>query len=386
METRINKDGSKRFRETVTYGSRRVKSPFFARKSDAKTWKAQELTKRDNARIYGVELSEVKKVKLEDYCIDWLEGRIKNQRSQSTYYEYSRMIQKKLLPILENKYLQNINKEDGHRFIRELQKRGHNPRGVNKILSLFKQIMKEAEKDNLIIKSPLINVQNLKEIARTPTYWTKEDINRFLLAVRDHYSYEFYFTALNTGMRRGELCGLKWDKIDFVRSMIEVSRIRDRYGLRETTKSGKTRFVPMNTQLRDTLLQLSHRRINDYVFIKECGQPMAAQHAYREFNKLQKESGVSTKIRVHDLRHTFASHFMMNGGNPYDLQKILGHHDFKMTQIYAHLSPEHLARTTEILNFQVTPKELCPRLTPDEVLLFDQKLSETKQKEVKLGI
>ena len=133
-------------------------------------------------------------------------------------------------------------------------------------------------------------------------------------------------------MRRGELAGLLWDKVDFNRSMIEISRIRDRYGHRETTKNGKTRFVPMNSQLRATLLRLSHSRQNEYVFIRPDGAPISSHHAYRDFNTLQEKAGV-TKIRVRDLRHTFASHFMMNGGNLYSLQKILGHYNFSMTQI-----------------------------------------------------
>ena len=55
--------------------------------------------------------------------------------------------------------------------------------------------------------------------------------------------------------------------------------------------------------------------------------------------------------RFHDLRHTFASHFMMNGGNIYDLQKILGHTSLEMTQRYAHLAPEHLVQAANIVSF-----------------------------------
>ena len=66
---------------------------------------------------------------------------------------------------------------------------------------------------------------------------------------------------------------------------------------------------------------------------------------------MQKKAKITTKICFHDLRHCFASHFMMNGGNLYDLQKVLGHTKTEMTQIYAHLSPEHLSGVTRIINF-----------------------------------
>ena len=81
------------------------------------------------------------------------------------------------------------------------------------------------------------------------------------------------------------------------------------------------------------------------------GSPIEMQHLYRDFAKFQKKSGNLKQIRFHDLRHTFASHFMMNGGNLYDLQKVLGHSEYEMTQIYAHLSPEHLAKATQIVSF-----------------------------------
>lgn len=379
MEIRTNKDGTKRYRETVTIANRRAKSPFFKKKTDAKNWKAGEMAKREKAKLFGAEYFETPKIKLLNYSNDWLESRIRDQRSISTFTEYKRMITTKIVPIVSDKYLDQINQDDGYKLIRELQKLGHNPRGVNKILALFKQIIKEAEKDELLQKNPLKNVVNLKEIKRVPTYWSSQEINSFLVAVKGHYAYEFYFTALNTGMRRGELAGLLWDKVDFQRSMIEISRIRDRYGLRDTTKSGKTRFVPMNSQLKETLLRLFQRRQNEYVFIRPDGDPVSSHHAYRNFNSLQKKTGVS-KIRIHDLRHTFASHFMMNGGNLYDLQKILGHYNFSMTQIYAHLSPDHLSKTTEILNFEVVETNKCPEVTPDGISPLPSLASENSGK------
>ena len=67
---------------------------------------------------------------------------------------------------------------------------------------------------------------------------------------------------------------------------------------------------------------------------------------------------IEKKIRFHDLRHTYASQFMMNGGNLYDLQKILGHTDSKMTQRYAHLAPEHLVHVANIVSFNSSALEI----------------------------
>jgi site-specific recombinase XerD len=257
----------------------------------------------------------------------------------------------KILPVIGNKLLTEIKAEDGHKLINSLQDHGHNSKGTNKIFLLFKQILKEAEKDGIIFKNPLTHVAPLKEVQRSPTYWSLNDINKFLRTIRVHHCYELYVTALNTGLRRGELCGLKWDKVHFDKSLIEVSRMRTRDGLTETTKSKVFRFVPMNETVKAILLELHKRRSNVFLFLNTKNEPISVHHCYRDFKKLQADAQIEKTIRFHDLRHTFASQFMMHGGNLYDLQKILGHSDSKMTQIYAHLSPEHLSKTTDIISF-----------------------------------
>ena len=74
-----------------------------------------------------------------------------------------------------------------------------------------------------------------------------------------------------------------------------------------------------------------------------------AEKYSKEFKHCCKTIGIDR--RFHDLRHTFASHFMMNGGNIYDLQKMLGHSSLEMTQRYAHLAPEHLVAASNVVNF-----------------------------------
>jgi site-specific recombinase XerD len=73
-------------------------------------------------------------------------------------------------------------------------------------------------------------------------------------------------------------------------------------------------------------------------------------HIYRRFHKAQAKAGLTNRIRFHDLRHSFASNFMMNGGNVFDLQKILGHTDIKMTMRYAHFTPDHLQTSIKYMN------------------------------------
>jgi site-specific recombinase XerD len=108
----------------------------------------------------------------------------------------------------------------------------------------------------------------------------------------------------------------------------------------------------MNMIVRQHLLDLKAKsNRSDLVFSNSDGSNFDVNHLYRDFRNFTKKAKVPTQYRFHDIRHTFASHFMMNGGNIYDLQKILGHTSLDMTQRYAHLAPEHLVLAANIVRF-----------------------------------
>jgi len=171
-----------------------------------------------------------------------------------------------------------------------------------------------------------------------------------------------YLLAINTGMRRGELCGLKWAQVNFHTGLIEVIGNLTRFGL-GATKTNLIRYIPMNLRVRQYLLLALKSRKSEFVLSGEDNRPYDTNHVYRNFADACKRAGVR-QIRFHDLRHTFASQFMMKGGNIYDLQNILGHTSLNMTQRYAHLSPAYLAGKTEILNFGGAPESATESESP----------------------
>ncbi len=162
--------------------------------------------------------------------------------------------------------------------------------------------------------------------------------------------------ALHTGTRKGEILGLCWDRVDFKKNLLTVSRTMDRFGLKDTTKTHKKRFVPIFGELRKILERLfKEQRHSEFVFTKKCGQLFDYNHVYRDFRKCQDLANITKKIKFHDLRHVFASQFMENGGSLFALQKILGHTDPKMTsQRYAHFSLSHMQDTLEFMDLGVS--------------------------------
>ena len=379
MET-ISSKNTTSYRETVYIDGIRHRSPTFNRKTDAKNWKNDLLSKREKSKALGEDFRIVKKETFDAFSNRWLEEKIKPQRAKSTYASYSGIVRLHFSNRFGKIFLNEMTVDLVNQFVQSLQQSGHNAKGINNILQVLKSIYLAAKRQKIIRENPIQDYPMMTLVELPPIFWNEIEIRQFLLSAIEHYLYAVYVVALNTGMRRGEIGGLAWDMVDFQRNMIQVSRIRDRYGLRSTTKSGTARHVPMNPVVRAILLDLSHKRTEatvhldvderlvHLVFSNSKNGPISIKHLYRDFKRMQKKAKISREICFHDLRHCFASHFMMNGGNLYDLQKVLGHTKSEMTQIYAHLSPEHLSKVTHILSFGKMDSEKVAQIQPNGIL------------------
>ncbi len=159
-------------------------------------------------------------------------------------------------------------------------------------------------------------------------------------------------TALHTGMRKGEILSLRWDQINWEK----------RHALLTDTKNAEPRRVPIDQILLHELAE--HRQRLDkselvFPSYDRDGNVVALKDVKVAFGKVLKDASIAN-FRFHDLRHTFASHYMMSGGNLYTLAKILGHKDIKMTQRYADLSPDFIDRERERMDTIWTPRPNVP--------------------------
>lgn len=189
--------------------------------------------------------------------------------------------------------------------------------------------------------------------AKLGVFWIQPEIKKFLSAptITEDQLFPLYVVAIHTGMRLAELCRLCWDRIDFNQNQLHVTRTRDKTGVKDSTKTKLGRIIPMANSVRELLLYVYKRRSDsDYVFIGAKGGEISYGHIYRQFREAQLNAGMKNRIRFHDMRHTFASNYMMNGGNVFDLQKLLGHTKIEMTMRYAHISPNHLQGSLRFMN------------------------------------
>jgi len=154
----------------------------------------------------------------------------------------------------------------------------------------------------------------------------------------------FLRLALNTGCRKGELLGLEWRRVDLKENLFFLEG--------KNTKNGKRRSIPLNREAREALLGLARYRAekcpnSPWVFVHPNGNRL--QELDTAFKWLLRHVGI-TDFRIHDLRHTCASWLVSSGVQLYAVRDLLGHSTIKMTERYAHLSPENVRAAVSVLD------------------------------------
>jgi integrase len=345
MEKKKINDGTVRYRESYYVGSKRKAGPWFRKISDAKTWKNRIETTRLTRLAQGEHYVEVQHILFKDYANHWMNTYVKTSCVHRTFEGYESVLRAHLIPRFGETLLRDITEEDGLMLIQKL-KETHKARGIQNIWQVLRAILIKAYKERLIPVNPLMNVKLPRPDLKLHKFWVQNEITKYLTAPSTEESliYHISAVAIQTGLRLAELCGLCWDRVDFRRNLIHVTRTRDKTGVKDSTKNKLSRIIPMTAMVRALLTELFDQRDPDcdFVFLGKKGGPIPYGHIYRQFGIAQADANIKNKIRFHDLRHTFASNYMMSGGNVFDLQKLLGHTKIEMTMVYAHLSPNHL--------------------------------------------
>jgi len=183
--------------------------------------------------------------------------------------------------------------------------------------------------------SPLKGMKGLKEAPGRLRYLAPEETAKLLTACHTPlYLRPIVELAMHTGMRRSEILALRWSQVDVRRRTITLSH----------TKNNERRVIPINDTVAAVLKSWPRAVGTDEVFPGLNG-PMVTRAFWRACRK----AGVSN-LRLHDLRHTFASYLAMGGYNLRTIQQLLGHKDLRMTSRYSHLSADHLQQAVKSLD------------------------------------
>ncbi len=241
-------------------------------------------------------------------------------------------------------------------------KLGRKPATVNKELAILKHMLHKATEWGMVSEEAVkgaLKVKLLAENNRRLRFLSKEECRKLIEACihldregkdgkklpKVSHLKPMVVTALNTGMRRGEIFGLTWDRVDLKHGFL----------LLDTSKNGERREIPINATLRAQFEELALRNVDGhrFVFHEKDGQPFGS--VKRSF-KSACDAAKIKDFHFHDLRHTFASQLVMAGVDITTVKELLGHKDIKMTLRYAHLAPSHKVKALEVLDQTIGQK------------------------------
>ena len=234
-------------------------------------------------------------------------------------------------PFLIEKYKQE--RKDTVRVSKKRKIKKHpSNAAINRELALLKHLFSLAIKWGFADTNPVKEVKFLKE--ETKERILSADEIYLLLQESNEILRPIIITALNTGMRLGEILSLKWNQVNFDADFIQV----------EHSKSGKMRKIPMNSLLIKTLQNVK-RNDREYVFMRNGTTIKSIRTSWE---KALKRAGIQ-HCRFHDLRHTFATYALYYGADLVSIRDILGHSDIRMTSRYAHSSEDMKKKAVEPL-------------------------------------
>lgn len=199
------------------------------------------------------------------------------------------------------------------------------PATINKEVMCLRTMYNKAIQWGRLKENPTKTVQMFKANNQIVRFLTREEIKKLLEVCRP-YMRDIVTFAINTGLRRGEILGLKWEDVDLERNIIHV----------RNTKNGEDRKLPINSTVQVLLRPL--KKPSGRVFLSPGGREL--EDVKKGFKAALQKAGI-LRFRFHDLRHTFASHLVMAGVDIMTVRDLLGHKSLEMTLRYAHLSPNH---------------------------------------------
>lgn len=285
------------------------------------------------------EQSKVTPITLKDFSFEYRKNSELTLRPKTC--KKLKTIFNRLEEFLGNPQLSSITSNQIKSFIRE--KGSKSSYTAQNYLAYLRSAFNKAVNDNFIIENPCLSIENFKLPEKQPLFFSIEDFQIFLNVVDKEDLRDLFIFAVHTGLRQMELITLKWNQINFKERRLILDNQSN------ITKSKKVRSQPLNIMALQILNKRKLISENDCVFTLD-NNIISQDRITKTFKKYVIKSKLNTKLKFHSLRHTFASWLVQRGVSIYEVSKLLGHSDIKVTEIYAHLKPENLRNAVELLN------------------------------------
>jgi integrase len=350
--TRHKKSGLYMARYTIqTPTGPKRKTIYGKKREDVADKLAKALADRADGIVYDDENMTVG-----EFLNRWLKDCVRGTVRPSTFYRDSCLVRVHMKPALGHVKLKKLTALDVQGFYRDRLDTGLSASTVNKIHTVLHKALAQAVRWSLIPR-------NVTEVVKAPTPTPKEmrplsaqEARKLLEAAKDDRLETLYVLAVTTGMRQGELLGLKWSDVDLENASVSIRRTLTRDGGRVAIGEPKTkksrRTIRLTPQAVEALRRHLTRQMEDierlgdlyrdhgFVFTTDAGGLINPSNLrQRSLAPLLKKAGLP-HIRFHDLRHTCATLLLLKGVHPKFVQELLGHATIAITlDTYSHVLP-----------------------------------------------
>ncbi len=345
IEKRTDKNGNLTYRVKVRLKGYPVQSASFDRLTDARKWAASTESAIREGRHFPSNVT--KRKTLEDAIERYLNGitnpskhfdghnrlHLERWRDEIGYLTLSEVTSDKIAEIRD-------------KLLTETTPRGarRSPSTVNRYLSSLSPVFTLAVNEwGWMDDTPLRKLKKPKESRGRVRFLDDDERSRLLQACQDSQNEILYLCvilALSTGMRQGELMGLKWVDVD----------LKSGYAILHETKNGERRRVPLTGHALELLKQHAKiRRLDSPLLFPSTTDPLKPIELKKPWQTALKRAGIDN-FRWHDLRHCTASYLAMNGASLAEIAEVLGHKTLQMVKRYSHLSDGHVSSVVESMN------------------------------------
>jgi integrase len=317
---------------------------------------AEKLTKAMADRNGGL-IFDVGNLTVGEYLDSWLSDSVRGTVRPSTFERHEGIIRLHIKPSLGRVWLKKFTPAHVRGLHREKLDAGLAPATVGKIHSTLHKALSQAVSDGIVprnaadVKAPRPTPEEMRPLSET-------EVRAFLDVAResgDRFE-ALYVLAITTGLRRGELLGLRWDDVSMERSTLRVGRALVREGGRHTLGETKTRrgrrqinLTPRTVstlkahrkkQLEEKIKLTGLYKDHGLIFATRVGTPINPENLVNRSFKPLLERASLPEIRFHDLRHTCATLLLGRSVHPKLVQELLGHATIAMTlDTYSHYMP-----------------------------------------------
>lgn len=316
----------------------------------------------------GIDLQTQAKLTFGEWLTTWMDNYKKMQLRLATWENYERSIKKHIIPGLGDIPLGNLNTNDIQMLYNKMRNNKSASATIRRNHQIVNSCLAQAVKNRLISWNPATAVTLPKLETKQIKAMNKEEMNAFIDAIETEVLRAALLTLLGTGLRLGEVLGLRWQDVDLRKKTINIVqalvRTKSKGLIMENPKTEKSKRllpIPKEIAVAIRLHRIKQGKIkqhakenyedHDLIFSTKSGKPINPRFLTKKFYEARERAGISNDINLHALRHTYATRLLEEGENLKTVSELLGHTDISTTgNTYAHVMPEIKRNASDKMN------------------------------------